>query len=270
MHISLEEPAARRNAVQASGDGPPLVLVHGFGCDQTMWDAFLEHESGHSVVRYDLTGMGASVYDAYDPARHSSLEGHAEDLVEILEQCVKEPAVLVGHSVSAMIAGLVAIKRPELVKGIVMLCPNPYYLKDGDYDGGFNEEDLRGLMQTIDENYQGWSGTLAHLVSGEDNDKVEAQLEERFCRNDPWITRHFAEVTFLSDLRTELAGIQVPTLVVDMENDIIASKQVGDYVTSHLPNSERTTLPGRGHAPHMTMPKQTLDAVIAFEKKLKA
>jgi pimeloyl-ACP methyl ester carboxylesterase len=62
----LTRPGARL-AYQVSGDGPAVVLVHGFGLDQRMWDAQAEHLSArYQVVRYDCRGFGAS--GPFDPA----------------------------------------------------------------------------------------------------------------------------------------------------------------------------------------------------------
>ena len=78
----------RRNNVTRAGrrDGPPLVLVHGFGCDQAMWRFVTPAFTGtHDVVLLDLVGAGGSDAGAYDPVRHAALEGYAQDLVEVLE-----------------------------------------------------------------------------------------------------------------------------------------------------------------------------------------
>ena len=76
----------RRNNVKTSGrpDGRAIVFAHGFGCDQHMWrfvaPAF---EADHRVVLFDHVGAGASDLAAYDPERYGSLEGYADDVVEI-------------------------------------------------------------------------------------------------------------------------------------------------------------------------------------------
>ncbi len=255
-----------RNAVTIAGTGPPILLVHGFGCDQAMWNPMApELQGDHQVIQYDLTGMGASDYHAYDRQRHGNLAGHAADLIEVVEAVGAGPVVAVGHSVSAMIIALAAIERPDLFRALVMLSPSPRYIDDPPYIGGFSEADIRGLLGAMRENYQGWAGQLASMVAGEqETDAVEGELNDRFCRNDPEISRHFARVTFLSDNRADLAKIRTPTLIVHCKADAIAPPSVSAYVHEHVPGSRIVAIDGSGHAPHMTHPKRTTKAIRSF------
>jgi sigma-B regulation protein RsbQ len=105
----------RRNNVRVAGApaGRPMVLVHGFGCDQHMWRQVVPHfADDHRIVLLDLVGAGRSDLSAYDPARHGSLDGYADDVLEVCRALDLTDVVLVGHSVSAMIAVLAANREP--------------------------------------------------------------------------------------------------------------------------------------------------------------
>ena len=95
-----------RNNVNVLGDGPAtLVFSHGFGCDQTMWCYLVEHFTNRfRIVLYDLVGAGQSDLTAYDSEKYSSLDGYAQDLAEVINEFASGPVIVVGHSVSAMIA----------------------------------------------------------------------------------------------------------------------------------------------------------------------
>src|SRR3712207_3534158 len=104
-----------RNNVKISGQGhKPMLFAHGFGCDQHMWrfvaPAF---EDAYKVVLFDYVGAGQSDLSAYDPAKYSTLDGYADDVLEICRALDLTNVVFVGHSVSAMIGILAAIKEPE-------------------------------------------------------------------------------------------------------------------------------------------------------------
>ena len=90
-----------------------MVFAHGFGCDQHMWrfvaPAF---EADHRVVLFDHLGAGASDASAYDPARYTSLDAYADDVVEICRALGLTGATFVGHSVSSMI-GMLAADAPR-------------------------------------------------------------------------------------------------------------------------------------------------------------
>ena len=103
----LKVDARRRFNVIESGvaDGPPIVLVHGFGCDQSMWRWMRRpFEASYRVVSYDLMGLGESDRSDYEPGDYDTLQGHADDLVELIDDLDLHDVVVVGHSVAAMIA----------------------------------------------------------------------------------------------------------------------------------------------------------------------
>ncbi|HLT83699.1 MAG TPA: alpha/beta hydrolase [Phototrophicaceae bacterium] len=255
----------RRNNVRVVGatDGPTMVLAHGFGCDQQMWRFVTpEFEASHRVVLFDHVGAGASDPTAFDPVRHSRLEGYAADLVEVVEAVGGGPVVLVGHSVSAMIGVLAARERPELFDRLVLVGPSPRYVDDGDYRGGFSQEEIDELLETMDDNYLGWSAHIAPVIMGvPDRPELGEELTASFCRTDPTLARRFARTTFLSDNRADLPEVPTPALVVQCREDVIAPMEVGEYVRDHLPESELVVLDAVGHCPNLSAPDQLVAAM---------
>jgi len=258
-----------RNCVAVSGvpDGRPIVFVHGFGCDQAMWRFVApDFEVDHRVVLLDLVGSGRSDLTAYDPDKYGSLRGYATDIVEICRELDLTDVVLVGHSVSAMIGVLALQEAPELFGALVMIGPNPRYIDDGDYVGGFSRADIAGLLDALDSNHLGWSAQMAPMIMGShpDNPELAEELTNSFCRTDPDIARQFARVTFLSDNRADLAAVGVPTLVMQCSEDVIAPEVVGRYVHQAIPGSSFTRLAAVGHVPHLRAPKETTAAIRNF------
>ena len=258
----------RRNNVRVSGDpaGPPMIFAHGFGCDQHMWrfvaPAF---EATHRVVLFDHVGAGGSDPSAYDTVRHSRLEGYAQDVVEILDALGTGPAVFVGHSVSAMIGVLAARDRPDLFERLVLVGPSPRYVDDGDYRGGFSQEEIEELLDTMDDNYLGWSAHLAPVIMGRpDRPELGEELTDSFCRSDPHIARRFARTTFLSDNRADLPDVRTPALVVQCREDVIAPPEVGAYVHARLPVSEMVLLDAVGHCPNLSAPEELVTAMKSY------
>ena len=105
-----------------------------------------------------------------------------------------------------------------------MVGPNPRYIDDGDYVGGFSRADIAGLLDALDGNHLGWSAQMAPVIMGNhpENPELAEELTNSFCRTDPDIARQFARVTFLSDNRADLADVAVPTLVLQCSQDVIA------------------------------------------------
>jgi len=228
-------------------------------------------EDRYRTVLYDLTGFGRSDASAFDPERHGVLDGYAADLLEICHELNLRDTVFVGHSVSSMIGVLAAVQEPERFRGLVLVCPSPRYVDDPEdgYVGGFSREDIEGLLATLEDNFLGWSTSMAPAIMGNpDRPELGRELTESFCRSDPEIAASFARVTFLSDTRAELAEVRVPTLVLQTQQDAIADVPVGEYVRDHIPGSEMVLLDATGHCPNLSAPGPTIDAIDAFLGRL--
>jgi sigma-B regulation protein RsbQ len=258
----------QRNCVSLGGvpSGRPLLFSHGFGCDQAMWRFVApDFAVDHRVVLFDHVGAGNSDLSAYDPEKYASLRGYATDVVEICRALDLSDVVFVGHSVSAMIGVLALQEAPELFGALVMVGPNPRYVDDGDYVGGFSRNDIVGLLEALDSNHLGWSAQMAPVIMGNpDRPELTEELTNSFCRTDPDIARQFARVTFLSDNRADLPGVTVPTLVLQCSQDVIAPDVVGEYVHRQIPGSVLTQLEATGHVPHLSAPEETTAAIRAF------
>jgi sigma-B regulation protein RsbQ len=244
-----------------------MVFVHGFGCDQNMWRLLVPHyRDRYRVVLLDLVGMGASDLAAYDRQKYATLHGHADDMVEVLREVGGgEPAVFVGHSVSAMIGLLANLRAPELFASQVMVGPSPCYVNDGEYFGGFERSDIESLLDTLESNYLGWSSNMAPAIMGApDRPELAEELKNSFCRTDPEIAKHFARVTFLSDHRADLPKLHVPSLILQCSDDLIAPLAVGEYMHRQLPDSTLRIIENVGHCPHLSAPSASVAAMDEF------
>ena len=167
----------------------------------------------------------------------------------------------VGHSVSAMIGVLAAITEPERFAKLVLVGPSPCYINDGDYVGGFTQQDIAELLDTLESNYLGWSHAMAPVIMGNPD---RPELPQSFCRTDPAIARQFARVTFLSDNRTDLPSVRTPAHILQCSQDVIAPQEVGAYVQRHLTGSRLVTFQATGHCPNLSAPAETTAAIQAF------
>jgi sigma-B regulation protein RsbQ len=253
--------------VSGAPTGRPMVFAHGFGCDQAMWRFVApDFEVDHRVVLFDHVGAGRSDLTAYDPQKYGSLRGYASDVVEICRALDLRDVVFVAHSVSAMIGVLALKEAPELIGALVMVGPNPRYVDDGDYVGGFTRADILGLLDALDSNHLGWSAQMAPVIMGAQpgHPELAEELTNSFCRTDPDIARQFARVTFLSDNRADLGTVAVPTLVLQCSQDVIAPECVGRYVHEAIQGSTFTQLAAVGHVPHLSAPEETTAAIRVF------
>jgi sigma-B regulation protein RsbQ len=260
----------RKNNVHVvGGEGPPMVLAHGFGCDQNMWRLIVPaFEDRYRVVLFDHVGMGQSDPSAYDVARHSSLAGYAHDVLEICRALDLERPILVGHSVSAMIGVLAVVALPDYFGELVLVSPSPRFIDDRDYVGGFSRQQIEELLDFLDANYLGWARAMAPVIMGNpDRPELTEELVNSFCRSDPEIAKRFARVTFLADHRADLPHVRCPTLVLQSSVDALAPPSVGEYVHHHIEDSTLVVLRATGHCPHLSAPAEVSEAVDMFLRR---
>lgn len=257
----------QRNNVMIMGQGvQPMMFAHGFGCDQAMWrhvaPAF---EADFEVVLFDLVGAGGSDLSAYDPRKYAGLAGYADDVIEILKDQGLSDVIFVGHSVSAIIGVLAAVKAPELFAKLVLVGPSPRYIDDDGYVGGFAAEQIEELLDFLADNPMGWSEAMAPLIMGNaDRPELGEELTASFCRTDPDIAKAFARATFTSDNRADLPQVSTPTLILQCSDDIIAPLAVGQYVHEHIAGSQFVVLKATGHCPNLSAPAEVTSAIRAF------
>lgn len=253
-----------RNNIHIHGQGRrPMVFAHGLGCDQTMWRMIARaFETDHKIVLFDHVGSGGSDRAAYDRSRYQSLQGYAEDLLELYAALDLRDSIFVGHSVSGMIGLLAANRAPERFSRLIMLGPSPRYLDDGGYVGGFGRGDIENLLKIMSMDYVAWSKQMAvAAMARPDRPELVNELTSSFANADPHIMRHFAEVTFLSDTRAELPHCQTPTLIMQCQNDIVVPLAVGEYLQHTLPNSRQVLMRATGHYPHLSAPDETIQVI---------
>jgi sigma-B regulation protein RsbQ len=255
-----------RHAVRVSGDpsGQPMLFAHGFGCDQTLWRFVTPAFSDRfRVITFDYVGAGGSDRSAYDPARYATLGGYADDILEICRALDLDDVVLVGHSVSAIVAILASIAEPDRFSDLLLIAPSPRYLDDPPaYRGGFTRPDIDGLLEMMDANATGWAAVLAPIVmANPERPELTTGLEATFCSIDPVMARQFAEVTFLADNRVDLPRVTTPSLIVQCSNDAVAPMEVGAYMERHLAGSTLSVIDATGHCPHVSHPEATIAAM---------
>ena len=258
----------RRNNVNVLGSqGPVLMYAHGFGCNQNMWGQVTPaFEATHRQVLFDYVGSGQSELSAFDPQRYADLAGYAQDVLDVCDALELDRGVtFVGHSVSGSIGLLASIARPQLFDRLVLLGPSPCFLNHPpDYLGGFEREDLEGLLALMDQNYMGWANYLAPVVAGSSGGQVAGELSSSFCSTDPRVAKVFARATFFADNRSDLARVTRPSLILQHRNDALAPLGVGQYLADHLPHSVLRVLDVSGHCAHMSDPGLVIDAMLEY------
>ncbi|XP_059646447.1 strigolactone esterase D14-like [Cornus florida] len=231
-----------------------IVLSHGFGTDQTVWQYLVPFLAYYfKVVVFDLVFSPNVDPNLYDPKKYSSFDFYAQDLICILDQLSVKKSIYVGHSMSAMIGFKAAIRRPELFEHLVLLSGSPRYLNEKGYNGGFRRSDLNSIFKDMHQNFTGWVQSFAPRAISVNNITAIAKFERSLGRMQPEIALSVAKTVFLSDLRTVLPQVRVPSTIIQSEKDIIVPKSVAFYMKRKLGGRARVKiLKTQGHFPQLT------------------
>ncbi|WP_138464860.1 alpha/beta fold hydrolase [Poseidonocella sp. HB161398] len=254
-----------QHCARVSGQGGrTIVLAHGFGCDQTVWkDVAPDLAAEYTVVTFDFAGAGGADPGLYDRRRHASLDGYADDVIALFEDMDLQGAEFVGHSVSAMIGAIAALKRPGIFSSLVMIGPSACYLNTSDgYHGGFEMREVEEFLDLLDRNFAGFAATFAPIATGPANGpEVAEEFARTLCLNDAEIASAFARVTFMSDTRKLLPALRLPVHVLACSEDPIAPVPAIEFVHEAIPHCSMETLEATGHCPHITHPAEVVAAL---------
>jgi pimeloyl-ACP methyl ester carboxylesterase len=243
--------------VESTGEGEPVVLVHGSWTDHHAWDAVVaELPAGFRAVTYDRRG-------------HSASEGEGDLLDDIgdLAGIVEEtgPAHLVGNSLGAQIVLRLAVARPELALTLALHEPGFWSLAPGDDSIRAIQAGLRpavGLIEAGEDEAGARAFAEMLLGPGAWDGGLPDQLRRTMVAN----ARTFA----CEERDPEIAALELPvasthpTLLTTGDESDRAFGVVTDRLAEELPHARRVTLAGAGHIPHRTHPAEYAAVLAGF------
>jgi 3-oxoadipate enol-lactonase len=254
-----------RLAYRVTGDGPAVVLVHGFGLDMRMWDQQAEHLAArYQVIRYDCRGFGSS--GPFDPAVPYS---HAGDLLALLDHLSVGQAVLAGLSFGGRVVLQAALAVPERVRGLVLM---DAVLDGVPWDGQSQAAiDLaRDMAQTRGLGV-GRAAWLAHPLFAP-------------ARNQPEISKRLAAMVagypgqhWMGHDPHEQAGprpvdvleeLAVPVLVMVGEHDVPGFREMSAVLARRIPGARYHVVAGAGHMVNMEQPAAVNEVLVRFLDEL--
>ncbi|GFP84149.1 probable strigolactone esterase d14 [Phtheirospermum japonicum] len=252
--------AAALNAHTYGNGSQTIVLSHGYGTDQSVWHYILPVLAIYfKVLVYDLAFSPNVNPKLYDPVRYSNYGAYAQDLTSVLDELKVKDSIFVGHSMSAMIGGIAATRRPDLFRHLVWLNGSPRYLNDTGYNGGSTRVQLDSIFNSIKTNYAGWVQSFVPAAIGVNNTAAIEEFKSSLLRWSPQVALQTARAVFLKDYRRVLPYVHVPSTIIQSKEDIIVPKSVAYYIKRKLGAPARVrVLKTKGHFPHLTVPSRLL------------
>ncbi|KAH6785078.1 hypothetical protein C2S51_037533 [Perilla frutescens var. frutescens] len=243
--------------VQVVGSGHKiLVLAHGFGTDQSVWQRilpFFRHD--HRIVLFDLVCAGTVNPDYFNFNRYATLDAYVDDLLCILDSLRIDRCTYVGHSISATIGILASIRRPDLFTKLILIGFSPRFLNDGEYHGGFEEGEIEQVYCAMKANYEAWVQGFAPLAVGADMPEAVREFSRTLFNMRPDISLFVSQMVFNSDLRGVLGLVKVPCSIIQTAKDVSVPASVAEYVDNHLGGRSTVHMLNiEGHLPHLSAP----------------
>lgn len=254
----------RRNNVVVLGSGSKtIVLAHGLGCDQRIWHKVVPLlAAGYRLVLFDYVGAGESDLQQYDGQKYQNLQGYAHDLLDVVECLNLSKPYLLSHSASGSIGVLAEQMAPGTFQRLIMLNPSPRYINEQNYHGGFEREDIDGLLELMEENYFQWANVMAsQAMRNETRPELAERLVRSFQQARPDIMLQFARAILYSDYRNEYRELPCPVSVILNEDDAIVPMQVGTYLQHSMRECDLRVIDAQGHYPQLSHPANVVDAV---------
>ena len=249
-------------AYDIKGEGPPLVLIHGWTFDRKMWSPHISELSHYfKTIIYDRRGCGESKGEP-------DLSKDTDDLDDLLNHLGIERTYLLGMSQGGRIALRYSIRYPEKVKAII-LQGAPL---DG-YTPKCNEQERIplnyysslakiGHIQTIRNEWM--SHPLMHIPSSKPSVKRQVlKMINRYSARD--LTNEGLEnMAFPINIAENLHQITVPTLIIEGNEETLMLKDVANKLLEGIPNSKKIVITGGGHLINFVEPEKYNQAVIEF------
>jgi pimeloyl-ACP methyl ester carboxylesterase len=248
------------------GNGPIVLLVHGFPLDHSMWNSQIDSLAARArVIAPDLRGFGSSPIGIVDPVRGISMEQYAGELAELLDALgVGEPIVLIGLSMGGYIAWQFVRKFAARLRALV-LC-DTRALAD-------TPEGRAGRLEMA-ENVAVWGSARVAEILGpkllsarslETQPELMAEIRHVISRQAPAsIAAAQRGMACRPDVTSMLPDICVPTLVLVGELDAISTPAEMRAIADAIPRAEYVEIAAAGHMTSMENPAAVNDALLRF------
>lgn len=246
-----------------SGDGHPLVLIHGFPFDSSMWDEVTPALAANArCIAPDIRGLGASP----SLAGPATIDDYADDLFSLMDRLKLEKPVLAGLSMGGYIALRALERDQDRFAGAILMDTRSSPDTDTARINRF-----RGI-KTIR------SGGIADFVEGfipptlhRENRRTRPELIQSLIRK----AEGFSPVGLMNALlamaaRTDttpfLPSLRIPTLLIVGEGDELTTPAIMEGMRNEIPGASLHIIPGAGHLPPLENPNATADIILGFLK----
>jgi len=247
--------------VHVTGEGPPLVLLHGWALHSGIWGGLSASLARrHRVHAVDLPGHGHST-----PLTPFTIDA----VVQALERSFaaeREPLTVMGWSLGGQLALAWAFAQPERIARLALVATTPRFVEGEDWNCAMARTTLDQFAAELEA---GWRATVLRFLtlqmrgSEHGHAALAATRRELFARGDPApsVLREALALLATTDLRARIGELAPPALVVAGTRDALVPVSACRWLAAAVPNGRMATIEGAAHAPFLSHPR-------AFERAL--
>lgn len=245
----------------ATGQGQPVVLIHGVGLNKEMWGGqVVGLATNYRVITYDMLGHGASPR----PAAGTPLLGYADQLLELLDHLQLPQATVIGFSMGGLVARAFALHYPERLQGLVVL--NTVFNRSAEQRAGVIARTAQAAEHGPDANAE---AALSRWFSREyqaANPAQIAALRETLAGNDPqgYLTTYELFATQDMYRADDLKGLRAPTLVATGELDPGSTPEMARQLADRIPGATVAVLAEQRHMMPVESPRLVNQLLLGF------
>lgn len=244
-----------------TGSAPNLVLIHGWGMSSAVFAPLIKPLSKVFTLHLvDLPGMGAS--RPIEPY-------HLHALADAVGESIPGKANVLGWSLGGLVAQRIAISQPDRIRRLVLVGATPCFVNHADWQHGVNPAAFDDFARKVNENYQ---ATILQFLTlqcmGASDGRATTRLLRTALASKPAPTQNTLkralQVLLDSDLRTEIAHIRKPTLLIHGDRDTLAPLAAAHWLSQNLPAGFLRVIAGASHAPFLSHQTQFIEALTQF------
>jgi len=234
-------------AYTLSGNGPPIVLLHGWMCNRNFWKEQIQFLSKtYQVLAPDFRGHG----DSDIPEGEYTIERLSDDLYKIIKRLTINKAVVVGHSMGGMVAQQFCVSHVEYVSGLILVSTIAADLEDRLISKRIEKDTPRlGFRNAFLRYFDGWFDI-------DTDPNIVRWVREQMLRTSESVGLNLTRSYRRFDLRTHISTLNIPTLVIGSASDASAVSDEAKTLTKLIPDAQLIMIEGCGHFPMLETPQK--------------
>ena len=237
----------------------PVVLVHGVGLDQSIWEAMLDDITGRSTLTYDLLGHGETT----EPLDAQNFQPFVAQLHELLKELGISEIVLAGFSLGGQVAKHFASTHPKAVRALVLVSTT--YQRTDEERAAM----VLRLQQAKDGDQQGLEAQALQRWFNPEflaaNPDVERQITSRLRNNDPAkFLESYELLSNAEDHPVDYGAFSMPALILTGDGDSGSTPRMANEMARAMPNAEARIIKGAKHLGIIEEHLRFSEAISAF------